>query len=85
MRSTTPVRECGRFPGLADRSRLCLGRPGHAREISARVTFRASEKVSYATGASFVVYVGLTLMAGKLSKVTAIVAREVHRGLAPMW
>jgi NAD(P)-dependent dehydrogenase (short-subunit alcohol dehydrogenase family) len=46
---------------------LPLGRPGHAREIAAWVTFLASEKSTYATGASFVVDGGLMLMAAELS------------------
>jgi NAD(P)-dependent dehydrogenase (short-subunit alcohol dehydrogenase family) len=54
-------------PGTIERPNLPLGRPGHAREIAAWVAFLASEKASYATGASFVVDGGLTLMAAELS------------------
>jgi NAD(P)-dependent dehydrogenase (short-subunit alcohol dehydrogenase family) len=54
-------------PGTIERSNLPLGRPGHAREIAAWVAFLASEKSSYATGASFVVDGGLMLMAAELS------------------
>src|SRR5215218_5662639 len=54
-------------PTTIERPNLPLGRPGHAREISAWVAFLASEKSSYATGASLVVDGGLTLMAAELS------------------
>jgi NAD(P)-dependent dehydrogenase (short-subunit alcohol dehydrogenase family) len=54
-------------PTTIERPKLPLGRPGHAREIAAWVAFLASEKSSYATGASFVVDGGLTLMAAELS------------------
>src|SRR5829696_3453415 len=54
-------------PTTIERPNLPLGRPGHAREIAAFVAFLASEKASYATGASFVVDGGLTLMAAELS------------------
>ena len=54
-------------PGTIERPNLPLGRPGHAREISAWVAFLASEKSSYATGTSFVVDGGLMLMAAELS------------------
>jgi NAD(P)-dependent dehydrogenase (short-subunit alcohol dehydrogenase family) len=54
-------------PTTIDRPNLPLGRPGHAREIAAWVAFLASDKSSYATGASIVVDGGMTLMAAELS------------------
>jgi NAD(P)-dependent dehydrogenase (short-subunit alcohol dehydrogenase family) len=54
-------------PTTIERPNLPLGRPGHAREIAAWVAFLASERSSYATGASFVVDGGLMLMAAELS------------------
>ena len=54
-------------PEIIERPNLPLGRPGHAREIAAWVAFLASEKSSYATGASYVVDGGLMLMAAELS------------------
>jgi NAD(P)-dependent dehydrogenase (short-subunit alcohol dehydrogenase family) len=54
-------------PHTIEKPNLPLGRPGHAREIAAWVAFLASEKASYATGASFVVDGGLMLMAAELS------------------
>ncbi len=54
-------------PNTIERPNLPLGRPGHAREVSAWVAFLASEKSSYATGQSFVVDGGLMLMAAQLS------------------
>lgn len=49
-------------PTTMQRPKLPLGRPGHAREIAAWVAFLASDKSSYATGASVVVDGGLTLI-----------------------
>ncbi len=54
-------------PHTIEKPNLPLGRPGHAREISAWVAFLASEKSSYATGQSFIVDGGLMLMAAQLS------------------
>ncbi|MBV9455613.1 MAG: SDR family oxidoreductase [Rubrobacter sp.] len=54
-------------PHTMERLNLPLGRPGHAREIATWVAFLASNKASYATGASFVVDGGLMLMAAELS------------------
>ena len=54
-------------PHTIERPNLPLGHPGHAREVAAWVGFLASEKASYATGASFVVDGGLMLMAAELS------------------
>jgi NAD(P)-dependent dehydrogenase (short-subunit alcohol dehydrogenase family) len=55
-------------PHTIERPNLPLGRPGHAREIATWVAFLASERASYATGASFVVDGGLMLMAAELSR-----------------
>ena len=54
-------------PRTIERPNLPLGRPGHAREISAWVAFLASESSSYTTGQSFIVDGGLMLMAAELS------------------
>jgi NAD(P)-dependent dehydrogenase (short-subunit alcohol dehydrogenase family) len=54
-------------PTTVERPNLPLGRPGHAREIAHWVAFLASDKSSYATGASFVVDGGLMLMSAQLS------------------
>jgi NAD(P)-dependent dehydrogenase (short-subunit alcohol dehydrogenase family) len=54
-------------PRAIERPNLPLGRPGHAREVASWIAFLSSEKVTYATGASFVVDGGLMLMAAQLS------------------
>ena len=53
-------------PTTIGRPNVPLGRPGHAREISHFVAFLASEKSSYATGASIVVDGGLTLISAEM-------------------
>jgi NAD(P)-dependent dehydrogenase (short-subunit alcohol dehydrogenase family) len=50
-------------PASEERRAIPLGRPGHAEEIAAAVTFLASPEAGYATGASFVVDGGMLLMA----------------------
>jgi NAD(P)-dependent dehydrogenase (short-subunit alcohol dehydrogenase family) len=52
-------------PDEIERSNIPAGRPGDAYEIAATIAFLASEEASYATGASFVVDGGLTLMAAE--------------------
>jgi NAD(P)-dependent dehydrogenase (short-subunit alcohol dehydrogenase family) len=54
-------------PHTIERPNLPLGRPGHAREVAAWISFLASEKAAYATGTSFIVDGGLMLMAAELS------------------
>jgi NAD(P)-dependent dehydrogenase (short-subunit alcohol dehydrogenase family) len=54
-------------PRTIERPNLPLGRPGHAREVASWIAFLASERATYATGASFVVDGGLMLMAAQLS------------------
>lgn len=49
-------------PWTQERPLIPLGRPGHAEEIAATVAFLVSPGARYATGASFVVDGGLTLM-----------------------
>jgi NAD(P)-dependent dehydrogenase (short-subunit alcohol dehydrogenase family) len=49
-------------PAAVDRPLIPLGRPGHAEEIAATVAFLVSPGARYATGASFIVDGGLTLM-----------------------
>ena len=49
-------------PESVERPVIPLGRPGHAEEIAATVAFLVSPGGRYATGASFVVDGGLTLM-----------------------
>jgi len=50
-------------PHGTDRRWIPAGRPGHAREIGEWIAFLASEGAQYATGGSYVVDGGLTLMA----------------------
>jgi NAD(P)-dependent dehydrogenase (short-subunit alcohol dehydrogenase family) len=49
-------------PRSVDRELIPVGRPGHAEEIAATVAFLLSPEARYATGASFVVDGGLTMM-----------------------
>ena len=49
-------------PGTVERPLIPLGRPGHAEEIAATVAFLLSPQARYATGASFIVDGGLTMM-----------------------
>ncbi len=49
-------------PGTVERPLIPLGRPGHAEEIAATVAFLVSSGARYATGASFIVDGGLTMM-----------------------
>jgi NAD(P)-dependent dehydrogenase (short-subunit alcohol dehydrogenase family) len=58
-------------PGTLERPALPAGRPGHAEEIAAAVSFLASPDARYATGASFVVDGGLTLTAAKYNQVSS--------------
>ena len=55
-------------PTTTDRPGLPLRRPGHAFEIAHAVRWLASEESSYATGASFVIDGGLTLMAAEANQ-----------------
>jgi NAD(P)-dependent dehydrogenase (short-subunit alcohol dehydrogenase family) len=50
-------------PADNPREWIPAGRPGHAREIGEWIAFLASEGAQYATGGSYVVDGGLTLMA----------------------
>jgi NAD(P)-dependent dehydrogenase (short-subunit alcohol dehydrogenase family) len=50
-------------PHEQERRWIPAGRPGHAREIAAWIAFLASPDAQYATGGSYVVDGGLTLMA----------------------
>jgi hypothetical protein len=52
-------------PSTVERPNIPLGRPGDAREIAALVAFLASPAAAYATGASFVMDGGLTLVAAR--------------------
>jgi NAD(P)-dependent dehydrogenase (short-subunit alcohol dehydrogenase family) len=58
-------------PGTLERPALPAGRPGHAEEIAAAVSFLASPDARYTTGASFVVDGGLTLTAAKYNQVSS--------------
>ena len=49
-------------PADNPRTWIPAGRPGHAREIGAWIAFLASEEARYATGGSYIVDGGLTLM-----------------------
>ena len=49
-------------PGTEERPLIPLGRPGHAEEIAETVAFLVSPGGRYATGASFIVDGGLTMM-----------------------
>jgi NAD(P)-dependent dehydrogenase (short-subunit alcohol dehydrogenase family) len=51
-----------RDPSLEQRRGIPLGRPGHAAEIAAAVSWLASPGASYATGRSFVIDGGMLLM-----------------------
>ena len=55
-------------PATRQRPALPLGRPGHADEIAAMVSFLASPDSGYASGASFVVDGGLMLMAAEFNR-----------------
>jgi len=59
-------------PETEKRPGIPLGRPGHASEISAAIVHLASPEASYATGSSFVVDGGLTLMAAILAPQAAV-------------
>jgi len=50
-------------PDSEERPSIPLGRPGHADEIAAAVTFLASPQARYATGSSLVIDGGMLLMA----------------------
>ena len=55
-------------PGSLERPALPTGRPGHAEEIAAAISFLASPDARYATGASFVIDGGLTLTAAEYNQ-----------------
>jgi hypothetical protein len=55
-------------PETEKRPGIPLGRPGHASEIAAAIVHLASPEASYATGSSFVVDGGLTLMAAMANR-----------------
>jgi NAD(P)-dependent dehydrogenase (short-subunit alcohol dehydrogenase family) len=50
-------------PDREERAAIPLGRPGHADEIAAAVSFLASDGAAYTTGSSFVIDGGMLLMA----------------------
>jgi len=55
-------------PSSRERSKIPLGRPGHADEIAEAVAFLAAPGSRYATGASFVIDGGLMLMAAEANQ-----------------
>jgi NAD(P)-dependent dehydrogenase (short-subunit alcohol dehydrogenase family) len=50
-------------PKGQERTKIPVGRPGHADEIAAAIAFLARPEAAYATGASFVIDGGMLLMA----------------------
>jgi NAD(P)-dependent dehydrogenase (short-subunit alcohol dehydrogenase family) len=58
-------------PSERDRPALPEGRPGHAQEIAAAISFLASPDARYANGASFVIDGGLSLTAAQFNQQAA--------------